>query len=66
MTLIYDRGAMAVECENLSMKRVGPRKASESKKRPDFQARLKRIYGSKKLRVSGALRIAEERGGAKD
>jgi antitoxin (DNA-binding transcriptional repressor) of toxin-antitoxin stability system len=28
---------------------------------PDFMARLRRIYGNRKLKVSGAKRIAEER-----
>ena len=30
-------------------------------RRPDFLARLRRIYGSKKLKVSGAQLLAQER-----
>jgi antitoxin (DNA-binding transcriptional repressor) of toxin-antitoxin stability system len=33
-----------------------------SKKPPDFMAMLKRIYGNKKLKVSGAELIAMQRG----
>jgi antitoxin (DNA-binding transcriptional repressor) of toxin-antitoxin stability system len=31
-------------------------------RRPDFLARLKRIYGNKRLKVTGAKLVAEERG----
>ena len=46
------------------MKRAALRKASEGK-RPDFLARPKRIYSSKKLRVNGAQLLAKERAGPK-
>jgi antitoxin (DNA-binding transcriptional repressor) of toxin-antitoxin stability system len=36
-------------------------KAGASARRPDFLARLKRIYGNKKLKVSAAELIASER-----
>jgi antitoxin (DNA-binding transcriptional repressor) of toxin-antitoxin stability system len=37
---------------------VGP---SAKPQLPDFMARLRRIYGNRKLKVSAAKRIAEER-----
>ena len=39
-----------------------PVRAQGPAKRPDFLARLKRIYGDKILAVSGAELLAEERG----
>ena len=46
------------------MKRAALGKACGGK-RPDFLARLKRIYGSKKLRVNGAQLLEKERAGPK-
>ncbi len=42
--------------------RLVPAKRSVSSPRPDFLARLRKIYGDKVLRVSGAELLAEERG----
>src|SRR6266478_8179659 len=54
ITLIYDRAGRRIRNARMyQMKRVPLRTATEAK-RPDFLARLKRIYGSKKLRVNGA------------
>lgn len=39
-----------------------PVKRKVSRKRPDFLARLREIYGDKVLKVSGAELLAEERG----
>jgi antitoxin (DNA-binding transcriptional repressor) of toxin-antitoxin stability system len=41
--------------------RLVPERAT-SKKPPDFMAMLKRIYGNKKLKVSGAEIVAMQRG----
>jgi antitoxin (DNA-binding transcriptional repressor) of toxin-antitoxin stability system len=41
--------------------RLVPEGARRAKKVPDFLARLRSIYGEKKLRVSGADLIAEDR-----
>jgi antitoxin (DNA-binding transcriptional repressor) of toxin-antitoxin stability system len=38
-----------------------PEPAAKSGVRPDFEARLRKIYGNKVLRVSGADLLAEER-----
>lgn len=42
--------------------RLVPVRASHRKARPNFLARLKKIYGSKLLKVSGAELLADERG----
>jgi len=39
-----------------------PAKAPIPTKRPDFLARLKKIYGAKTLKVSGAALLAKDRG----
>jgi antitoxin (DNA-binding transcriptional repressor) of toxin-antitoxin stability system len=41
--------------------RLMPVESSEEPPRPDFAALLKKIYGDKKLKVSGAQLIARER-----
>ena len=41
--------------------RLLPVPSSVPSRRPDFLARLKRIYGNKVLKVSGAELLAEER-----
>ena len=38
-----------------------PRKRAEPARRPDFLARLKKLYGHKHLKVSGAELLAQER-----
>jgi antitoxin (DNA-binding transcriptional repressor) of toxin-antitoxin stability system len=38
-----------------------PAKAAGSRSRPDFLGRLKKIYGDKVLKVSGAQLLAKER-----
>lgn len=42
--------------------RLLPAKRSAPSRRPDFLARLRKIYGNKVLQVSGAEVLAEERG----
>jgi antitoxin (DNA-binding transcriptional repressor) of toxin-antitoxin stability system len=39
-----------------------PVKPKVSRKRPDFLARLRKVYGDKVLEVSGAELLSEERG----
>ena len=41
--------------------RLVPMESAGPPKRPDFLARLKKIYGNKRLKVSGAELIARER-----
>ncbi len=41
--------------------RLSPVVPAEKPKMPDFMARLKRIYGTRVLKVTAAQRIAEER-----
>jgi antitoxin (DNA-binding transcriptional repressor) of toxin-antitoxin stability system len=41
--------------------RIVPEPPSQPAKLPDFMARLKGIYGDKKIAVAGARRIREER-----
>jgi antitoxin (DNA-binding transcriptional repressor) of toxin-antitoxin stability system len=41
--------------------RIAPARPSAPPKRPDFLARLKRIYGDKRLEVSGSDLLARER-----
>lgn len=43
--------------------RLVPVKAAAPGHRPDFLARLQKIYGRKRLKVSGAKLIARERSG---
>jgi antitoxin (DNA-binding transcriptional repressor) of toxin-antitoxin stability system len=38
-----------------------PATAPAAAKRPDFLARLKKVYGGKRQKVTGAKRVAEER-----
>lgn len=40
---------------------VPPSPPKPSTRQPDFLARLKRIYGSKRLRITGAELLAQER-----
>ncbi len=42
--------------------RLLPVRPAHPKVRPDFLARLKKIYGNKVLKVTGAELLAEERG----
>jgi len=42
--------------------RMVPPQPKKSAKRPDFLERLHRLYGKKRLKVSGAELIAHERG----
>jgi antitoxin (DNA-binding transcriptional repressor) of toxin-antitoxin stability system len=42
--------------------RLVPAGDAETQKRPDFLGRLTRIYGSKRLAVSGAELLSRERG----
>ncbi len=42
--------------------RLSPALPQPAPARPDFMARLRRIYGGKALKVSGAELLAEERG----
>ncbi|MGD0499358.1 MAG: hypothetical protein ABSC23_13080 [Bryobacteraceae bacterium] len=41
--------------------RLAPERPAPPPRMPDFMARLKDIYGDKKLKVTGAQRIREER-----
>jgi antitoxin (DNA-binding transcriptional repressor) of toxin-antitoxin stability system len=42
--------------------RLVPAKPEVPSRRPDFLARLKKIYGDKRLKVSGAALLSRERG----
>ena len=43
--------------------RLVPAPSAAPSRRPDFLARLRKIYGAKVLKVSGAALLAQERGG---
>lgn len=51
--------AAAEEIENIRRKRAAGK--TTRRKRPDFLARLKDIYGGKRLKVSGSELLAKER-----
>jgi antitoxin (DNA-binding transcriptional repressor) of toxin-antitoxin stability system len=42
--------------------RLLPSRPANAPRRPDFLARLKRIYGDRRMKVSGAELISRERG----
>lgn len=58
---LRDGQSIAITKRKRVIARLVPERPA-SKKPPDFMAMLKRIYGNKKLKVSGAELIAMQRG----
>ena len=60
-TLLHEGEVIEITKRKRVIARLMPVVARPPIKRPDFLARLRRIYGNKKLRVSGAELLAQER-----
>jgi antitoxin (DNA-binding transcriptional repressor) of toxin-antitoxin stability system len=58
---LRDGQSIAITKRKRVIARLVPERPA-SKKSPDFMAMLKRIYGNKKLKISGAELIAMQRG----
>ncbi len=60
--LLREGKEIAITKRRRVIARLLPAKRTAAARRPDFVARLRKIYGSKNLKVSGAELLAKERG----
>ncbi len=60
-SLLQDGQEIQITKRKKVIARLVPVRPAGEAKHPDFMARLKKIYGNKKLAVTGAQLLAEER-----